>query len=593
MKRTVNHFLPISRDDMAIRRWDDLDVIIITGDAYADHPSFGAAMIGRTIEGEGYRVGIIAQPDWRSFQDFARLGKPRLFFGVTSGNIDSMLNHYTAAKRLRHNDAYSPGNKHGLRPNRALIVYTNRIREIFGDVPIVLGGMEASMRRVAHYDYWDNSVRRSILIDSRADMIIYGMGERQVVELTRRLNEGEPIQSIKNIRGTVVLSSTCNTPENCMVLPSFETVKQDKKAFDAASKILLTEIDPVTARPLAQLHGNRFVVQLPPAKPLSTSEMDRLYELPFTRTWHPVYDTAGGIPAVDTVRFSITSHRGCYGDCSFCSLALHMGKEIQSRSIGSILKEVTILTQEKGFKGIISDIGGPTSNMYMSRCPRWRKDGVCTDRNCIMPKKCPNLKLGYNEIFKVWEKVSKIPKVRKVFVSTGVRYDLITGSQGDAYLEALCKHHVSGQLKIAPEHVDDNVLSIMNKPGFRSYRTFSEKYRTINKKLQKKQYLVPYFISSHPGSTLQSMLNLALYIKELGYFPEQVQDFIPLPMTRATSIFYTGVDPLTGKNIYCAKTLKEKKMQRALIQFKDRRNRKLIIEALRLLKKEDLIHVLR
>ncbi|MEW5909432.1 MAG: YgiQ family radical SAM protein, partial [Thermodesulfobacteriota bacterium] len=454
MDLSRDHFLPISRSDMQKRGWDELDVVLISGDAYVDHPSFGAGIIGRIMEAQGCRVGIIAQPDWRSRKDFTRLGKPRLFFGVTGGNIDSMLNHYTAGKRLRHNDAYSPGNRHGLRPNRAVIVYTNRLREIFGDVPILLGGIEASLRRIAHYDYWDEVVRRSILMDSRADMIIYGMGENQVIELINRLNDGEEFHHIRDIRGTVIIASSIDDFPDCIVLPSFETVKQNKNAFNVASKILLSEIDPMTARPLAQMHGNRYVVQLPPARPLSISEMDQLYELPFTRRWHPVYDHAGGVPALETVRFSITSHRGCYGDCSFCSLALHMGKQVQSRSINSILKEVQELTKLREFKGIISDIGGPTSNMYMSRCSRWKKYGVCKDRNCIIPEKCPNLKLGYPEILKVWDDALKIPGVKKVFVSTGVRYDLLAVPEGDAYLEALCLNHVSGQLKIAPEHVD-------------------------------------------------------------------------------------------------------------------------------------------
>ncbi|MFH1103259.1 MAG: YgiQ family radical SAM protein [Pseudomonadota bacterium] len=590
---SLDHFLPVSRADLKKRGWDELDVIIVTGDAYVDHPSFGAAMIGRVLEAEGLRVGIIAQPDWRTRSDFTRLGKPRLFFGVTSGNIDSMLNHYTANRRLRHDDAYSPGDRHGLRPNRAVIVYANRIKQIYGPIPIVLGGIEAGLRRLAHYDFWDDEVRRSVLVDSRADMIVYGMGEKPVIELAKRMQAKEPINGIENIRGTVVVSSCIDNIPDCIRLPSYEEVKTSNAAFNDAVKIILAELDPAHGKPIAQMHGNRYVIQLPPAKPLSTAEMDRCYELPFNRRWHPVYDGLGGVPALETVKFSITSHRGCYGDCSFCSLALHMGKQIQSRSIESIVREVKTLCKDNNFKGIISDIGGPTSNMYMSRCSRWNEKGICKERNCIMPKKCPRLKLGHGEILKLWDEILKIPKVRKVFVSTGVRYDLLGDADAETYLEELCRNHVSGQLKIAPEHVDEDVLAVMNKPPFEIYDAFCRKYETMNKKLNKKQYLVPYFISSHPGSTLKSMLNLAFHIKKLGYFPEQIQDFIPMPMTLATAMYHTGRDPITGKRVYCAKSPKEKKMQRALIHFKNRRNRKLVAEALKILKREDLIKVLR
>lgn len=556
-------FLSITKDTA-----NQFDIIIVTGDAYVDHPSFGAAVIGRVMEREGFSVGVIAQPDWRSTSDFTKLGRPRLFFGVTSGNIDSMLNHYTANKRLRHDDAYSPGNRYGLRPDRAVIVYTNRLREAFGPVPVILGGIEASMRRLAHYDYWDGAVRRSILIDSRADIIVYGMAERQIVEIAKGLN---------NIAGTVLAKKDLIGLKDYILLPSYEEVKESKDKFNLAMKIIIEEQDPFHGRTLVQPHANQFVVQFPPAKPLTTAELDRIYELPFTRQWHPIYGKEDGVPALKTVRFSITSHRGCYGECSFCSLYYHMGRIIQSRSRESIIKEAVELTRLRDFKGIITDIGGPTANMYMHTCLQWEKRGACRNRSCI---RCTELKLGDEETLKLWDAVLKIPKVKKVFVSTGVRYDLVT----DKYLEELCRNHVSGQLKVAPEHVDDNVLRIMNKPPFRVFEKFYKRYNEMNKRLGKKQYMVQYFISSHPGSTLRSMFKLALYIKKLGYFPEQVQDFIPMPMTRATAVFYTGEDPITGEKIYCAKTPKEKQIQRALMHFKDRRNKKLVTEALKILK---------
>jgi len=588
----TNSFLPISRDDMHRHGWSELDVILVSGDAYVDHPSFGAAMIGRVLEAEGFRVGIIAQPDWRSVEDFKKLGKPRLFFGVTSGNIDSMLNHYTANKKLRHDDAYSPGNKYGLRPNRAVIVYTNRLREIYGSTPIVLGGMEASLRRLAHYDYWDDSVRRSILLDSRADMLVYGMGEKQVVQIARKLKDGKKIHELDNINGTTIVKKDISGLDNYILLPSFSEVKTEKEKFSLATKLIIEEQDPIRGKILVQPHENQFVVQMPPAMPLSSQELDKYYELPFTRRWHPVYEKAGGVPALEIVRFSVTCHRGCFGECSFCSLAFHMGRIVQSRSIESIVREVKKLAEDKDFKGIISDVGGPTSNMYMSQCPQWERGGACKNKCCAIPKKCANLRLGYGGILKMWDEVLKIPRVKRVFVSTGMRYDLLDGKDGDKYLEELCENHVSGLLKVAPEHVDDHVLKIMNKPPFKVYDDFCRNYSAINKRLGKKQFTVPYLISSHPGSTLESMLNLALYLKKIGHHPEQVQDFIPMPMTRSTAMYYTGKDPLTNERVYCTKDIRGKMTQRALIQFQDRRNQKLVMEALKKLGRMDLVAVL-
>lgn len=584
-------FLPISKDDLRKRGWDEPDVIIVSGDAYIDHPSFGDALIGRVLEASGFRVGIISQPDWRNTDDFKKLGKPRLFFGVTSGNIDSMLNHYTANKKLRHDDSYSPGDKHGLRPNRADIVYTNRLREVYGCTPIILGGIEASLRRLAHYDYWDDSVRRSILLDGKADMIVYGMGERQIVRIANELKNGKNISELSNIFGTTVVKKDITELKDYILLPSYEEVKENKDKFNTAAKLIIEEQDPFRGKTLVQPHANQYIVQLPPAKPLNTEELDKIYSLPFTREWHPIYEELGGVPALKIVKFSITGHRGCYGECSFCSLALHAGRIVQSRSPSSIIEEVKKLTELKDFKGIITDIGGPTANMYLSECARWTKEGTCKTRHCIMPQKCPQLKLGYKNIIKLWEDVLKIPRVKKVFVSTGVRHDLLVESESDEYLEHLCKDHVSGQLKVAPEHIDDDVLKIMNKPSSNIYEKFCNRYISINKRLGKKQYTVPYFISSHPGSTLQSMLKLALYIKKLGHFPEQVQDFIPMPMTRAAAMYYTGKDPMTGNSVYCAKDLREKMMQRALIQFGDRRNRKWVVEALTKLGRKNLMKV--
>lgn len=582
-------FLPVSKADIKERGWDELDIIIVSGDAYVDHPGFGPAVIGRVLESEGFRVGIIPQPDWRNTEDFKKLGMPRLFFGVTSGNIDSMLNHYTANKKLRRDDAYSPGDRYGLRPNRSVIVYSNRLREVFGCTPIILGGMEASLRRFAHYDYWDDGVRRSILIDSRADMLVYGMGERQIVEIAEKFRNGKNIDDINPVNGTTIVKKEITGLKDYILLPSYEEVGEDKEKFNTAAKAIIEEQDPVHGHTFVQRHGNQFVVQFPPAKPFTAQELDRIYELPYTREWHPMYDKLGGVPALKPVKFSITSHRGCYGECSFCSLYYHMGRIVQSRSPESILKEASKLTELKDFKGIISDIGGPTANMYLSICPFWEEKGACRGRSCIMPKKCLNLKLGYNDILKLFGEVLKIPKVRKVFVSTGVRYDLLIDKESDEYLEQLCRAHVSGQLKVAPEHADDYVLGIMNKPPFRIFEKFCKRYSDINKKLGRKQYLVQYFISSHPGSTLKSMLKVAAYIKKLGYFLEQVQDFIPMPMTRSTAIYYTGKDPLTGEKVYCEKIPRERMMQRALLQFKNKRNRKLVKEALRQLGYENYL----
>ncbi len=589
MVKTTEKFLPLSQSDLKRRGWKELDIILVTGDAYVDHPSYAVSILGRVLEDAGFRVGIIAQPNWLKTDDFKKLGRPRLFFGVTAGNLDSMVANYTANKKPRRGkDDYSPGGRAGLRPDRATIIYTNRIREAFGCVPIVLGGLEASMRRLAHYDYWSGKVRRSILLDSKADILVYGMGERQIIEIARQLKEGKDAKDIEGIRGTVVVRNSISNLEDYIEIPSFEEVSIDKDKFNRSYKLIYKVADPLRGKALVQKHGNRFVIQFPPPLPLSPAEMDRIYELDYAYDWHPSYEKYGSVPGFETVRHSVVSNRGCCGGCNFCTLYLHQGRLIQSRSEESIVREVKRMTARKDFKGTVTDIGGPTANLYKAECAMWRDNGACADKNCLVPSKCVNLKLGYDAALRLFDKLSKIEKVKHVFIGSGVRYDLLVDAYSDDYLKALCARHISGQLKVAPEHVSDNVLKIMNKPPFRIYEKFLRRYFDINKKLGKNQYLVQYFISSHPGSTLESMLRLALYIKKLGYFPEQVQDFIPMPMTRATAIYYTGKDPITGEKIYCARTAKEKSMQRAFMHFKDRRNKKLVMEALKILDREEL-----
>lgn len=581
-------FLPTSKDEMQERGWSELDIIIVTGDAYVDHPSYGASVIGRVLEAEGFKVGIIAQPDWRTAEDFKRLGKPRLFFGVTAGNLDSMVANYTANKTVRRKDDYSPGGKAGLRPDRATIVYTNRIREAFGCVPVVLGGIEASLRRLAHYDYWSDKVRRSVLLDSKADILVYGMGEKQTIEIAKRLAAGEEMKSIDNIRGTVVIKNDISALKGYVLLPSFEEVLQDKEAFIEAFKSFYENADPVKAMTLIQKHGERFVVQLPPALPLTTEELDRIYLLDYARDWHPSYNKAGAVPGFETVRFSIISHRGCCGGCHFCSLYAHQGRIVQSRSEASIAREVSNIAQDPGFRGTITDIGGPTANLYRAHCDFWAKRGACNNKHCLTPEKCKDLKLGYNDSIQLWRKLRAIPKVRHVFIGSGVRYDLLVEASSDAYLQELCAHHISGQLKIAPEHISLPVLKLMNKPSVKRYEEFVRRFDAVNKRLHKKQFLVNYFLSSHPGCGLSEALQLALYLAEHGIHPEQIQDFKPLPMTASGVMYYTGKDPFTGKSVYIIKGIRDRKTQRALIQYRQPQNKKLVLEALKKLKKQDL-----
>jgi uncharacterized radical SAM protein YgiQ len=585
-------FLPTSKNDLRARGWDELDIILVTGDAYVDHPSYGAALIGRVLENAGFRVGIIAQPDWQNVDDFKALGRPRLFFGVAAGNLDSMVANYTANKKVRNIDDYSPSGRSHLRPDRASIMYANKLQQAYKGVPIVLGGMEASMRRLAHYDYWQDLVRRSLLLDAKCDILVYGMGEKQMVEIAERLQNGEDVHSLDNIRGTVVARKDTGAVKDPVSIPSFEDVSKDKHKFNRAFKDIYAEADPVRGRAVVQKHADRFVIQHPPAMPMSTEELDKIYSLPFARRWHPSYDKAGGIPGFESVRNSITSHRGCAGGCSFCSLYLHQGRIVQSRSIGSILEEIKIISQDKKFNGTITDIGGPTANMYMAKCHLWKEKGACRQMKCLVPEICRNFKLGYEDSLELWKKLKAMPNVKHVFVGSGVRYDLLTDSYSDEYLNELCAHHVSGQLKAAPEHCANHVLDLMNKPRFDIYEKFTDRFEKMNKKFNKKQFLVNYFIVGHPGARLEDALQLALYLAKKHINPEQVQDFIPLPMTLSGAMYYTELDPFTGKKLYVAKHPHERMMQRALLQYKNPQNRQHILKALKILDKEGLKKVL-
>ena len=585
----MNKFLPTSRSDLQARGWDSLDIILITGDAYVDHPAYGTAVIGRFLENAGFKVGVIAQPDCSTTDDFTRLGKPSLFFGVTAGNLDSMVANYTANKLPRSDDDYSPGGASGRRPDRATIIYTNKIRQAFGSIPVVIGGMEASMRRLAHYDYWSDKVRRSILPDSKADILVYGMGETQVLQIAGRLRNGESIKNISDVRGTVIARNSTEGLEDFIVIPSFEEVARDKTKFISAAKTLYYEADPVRGHTIVQQHNNRFVIELPPAKPLKTEELDGIYALPYTRRWHPSYDESGGVPGLETVRFSVISHRGCPGGCNFCSLYMHQGRILSSRSEISIINEIKKIASQEDFRGTITDIGGPTANMYAARCSSWEKAGACRNKRCLVPSRCPSLKPGYSNTLKLWQKALAIPKVKHVFVGSGIRYDLAADDGSDAYLKALCSSHISGQLKVAPEHTESLVLGLMSKPEFGVYEEFTKRFGEANKKLLKKQYLVNYFITGHPGSGLAETLKMALKLESMGIRPEQVQDFIPLPMTISGCMYHTQIDPFTDKKIYVPKGARERRLQRALVQHSMPENKKYVIEALRRLNKMRLV----
>ena len=581
-------FLPICRRDMEERGWHELDFVFISGDAYVDHPSFGPAIICRLLEKHGYKVGIIPQPDWHTTKDFDRLGKPRLGFLVSAGNMDSLLNKFTAAKKVRHEDAYSPGGQAGHRPERATIVYCNRLRELYPDVPIIIGGIEASLRRMAHYDYWSNAIRRSILVDSQADLLIYGMGERAILEIAADLQQGVEVANIQDVHGTCYRVPNKDYAWDYIELPSFEAVRKDKKTFAEAFKIEYLEQDPIRGRKLLQQNDEWCVVQNPPAMPLSEEQMDEVYDLPYMRTYHPIYEKAGGVPAIKEVQFSLVSQRGCFGGCNFCAIISHEGRIIQRRSHASLIREAKILTHMKGFKGYIHDVGGPTANFRRTSCDGQLKRGTCRGKPCLSPEPCKLLVADHSDYIKLLRELRSLPGVKKVFVRSGIRFDYLLLAKDD-FLYELCKYHVSGQLKIAPEHISDRVTRLMGKSNRAVYLRFVEKFRRMNERLGKKQYLVPYFMSSHPGSELSDAVELAEFIRDMGYHPQQVQDFIPTPGTLSTCMWYTGLDPMTGEKVYSAKSYEEKRMQRALMQYWLPKNHEIVRKALHLAHREDLI----
>jgi uncharacterized radical SAM protein YgiQ len=596
-------FLPTTMKDVRARGWDELDIIIISGDAYVDHPAFGPPLIARFLEGRGFKVGLLAQPDWKSADPFRALGRPRLFFGIAAGNMDSMLNRLTAQKKNRGEDQYSPGGRRDSRPDRATIVYANRAREAFPGVPIVIGGIEASLRRIAHYDYWSDSVRRSILLDAKADLLVFGMGERPVWEIAQRLRAGEPIDRIRDVRGTAfpvsageaeafaAYPSETVTDGRVVVMPSYEEVKSDRKKYALASRVLHYETNPFNARPLLQRDrvDSSGVYFNPPALPLETREMDELYDLPFNRAPHPMYKDER-VPAFETVKHSLVIMRGCFGGCTFCSITEHEGRVIQNRSADSVLRELRALRRMPDFRGVVSDLGGPTANMYEMRCESEKYESKCRRLSCVHPGICEHLKTDHGPLIDLMKRVRETEGVRHVFVASGVRTDLAAdGERGAEYLKDLTKHHVGGQLSVAPEHVSDRTLRLMKKPGIESYDRFTESFRCASQEAGKEQYLVPYFISGHPGSTLEDMIDLAIYLKKKGYRPRQVQDFIPTPMSLAATMYHTGLDPLTMTPCYTARGLREKKLQKALLFYWDPEQHDLVREALVQAGRRDLI----
>lgn len=581
-------FLPVNKADLERRRWDQLDIIFISGDAYVDHPAWAAAILGRFLEQYGYRVGIIAQPDWQSLDEFQQLGAPRLFFAVSAGNMDSMVNHYTADKKKRHEDAYSPGGQAGYRPDRATIVYTNRLREAFPGVPVIIGGVEASLRRLAHYDYWTDRVRRSILPDSKADLLVFGMGEYKLLEIARCIETGEEIKSLEHLPGTAYMSSTL--PQDVLELPSYEEVSENHKAFADSTRLIYQNTNPYCSPPLAQKHGKRWVIVNPPEMPLTSEQMDTIYNVPFLRRYHPMYEHQGGVPALKPVQFSMVTHRGCFGGCSFCSIGLHQGKFIQSRSIESLANEADSFNSHPDFRGSIPDLGAASANMYGMTGKNLEKCSDCRRISCLYPRVCHNIDTDHSPSIRLWDRMRKIRGIKNIRVASGVRYDLILKDKSGRYLWELCKHHVGGQLKIAPEHVALPVTKMMGKPGRKEYEQFIQAFDMINAKLEKKQYLIPYFISAHPGSTLTESVELAEFIRDhMQYYPEQVQNFTPTPMTVATSMYHTGLNPLNGEEVYIPKSTWERKAQRALLQYRNPNNHRLTYEALQKCGRTDLI----
>lgn len=585
----MNSFLPICVDDCKKRGWSSVDFVYITGDAYVDHPSFGVSIISRVLENAGYKVAILSQPNWHSDSDFKRFGTPKLGFLITSGNIDSMVAHYTASKKLRHDDAYTAGGKAGKRPDRAVTVYSNIVRRLYPESPIVLGGLEASLRRFAHYDYWADEIKPSVLIDSKADLLIYGMGEKQIVEIADRLNNGENISDLTDVKGTCYAVDVRNTPYDGVEVPSLENCINSKKEYAKSVRVEQDEQDHIRGRAVRQKHGKLMVVQNAPMPPLTTEELDAVYALPYMRTYHPIYESQGGVPGIQEVEFSITHNRGCYGACNFCSIQFHQGRYVTSRSKESIMNEAKLLTTLKNFKGYIHDIGGPTANFRKPSCDFQLEHGLCKGKKCLAPKPCPNLIADHSEYLDILRSVRSLPNIKKVFIRSGIRYDYLLQDKDDTFFRELVEHHVSGQLKVAPEHCSAAVLDKMGKPHIEAYIEFSKRYFRYTGQVHKEQYLVPYLMSSHPGSTLDDAIELAVFLKKHNIRPEQVQDFYPTPGTISTCMFYTELDPYTTEKVYVAKNMHDKALQRALLQYYDSKNYKLCEEALRKAHRTDLI----
>ncbi len=590
MDYSTKGFLPVSRQDMVERNIEQLDFVLITGDAYVDHPSFAHAIISRVLESHGYRVGIIAQPDWKDENSVQILGKPRLGFLISAGNMDSCVNHYSVSKKRRSQDAYTPGGEMGKRPDHATVVYGNLLRKVYRDVPIIIGGIEASLRRMAHYDYWTDSFKRSILLDSQADLISYGMGEKSIVEIADALNSGISAKDITFVAGTVYKTKDISGIYDPILLPSYDAMKADNREYARSFGIQYQNTDFCNGKRLIEPYPNNiYVVQNPPQAPLTIQEMDDVYALPYMRTYHPSYEAAGGVPAISEIKFSLISNRGCFGGCSFCALTFHQGRTIQVRSHESIVEEAKLLIQDKDFKGYIHDVGGPTANFRHPSCDKQLTHGVCKNRQCLFPSPCKNMKADHSDYLELLRKLRELPGVKKVFVRSGIRFDYLLADKDDTFFRELVEHHISGQLKVAPEHISDAVLSKMGKPENAVYEKFVAKYKRLNTQLGKNQFLVPYLMSSHPGSTLKEAIELAEYLRDLGYMPEQVQDFYPTPSTISTVMYYTGLDPRDMKPVYVCKNPHEKAMQRALIQYRNPKNYDLVYEALVTAGREDLI----
>ncbi len=582
-------FLPISKEDMIERGIEQFDFVYVIGDAYVDHPSFGPAIISRILESRGFSVGIISQPDWKDDTSISIMGEPRLGFLVSGGNMDSMVNHYSVSKKRRESDSFTPGGEMGKRPDYATVVYCNLIRRTYKKTPIIIGGIEASLRRLAHYDYWSNKLKRSIILDSGADLISYGMGERSIVEIAEALESGIDVKDITFIDGTVYKTKDKDSIYDAIWLPEWDEIKENKRTFAESFYTQYCNTDPFSGKRLVEGYGTNFVVQNPPQKPLSQSEMDAVYALPYMRNYHPSYEEAGGVPAIREIKFSLVSNRGCFGGCSFCALTFHQGRIIQTRSHESIIEEAKIITQDPEFKGYIHDVGGPTANFRAPACKKQLTKGACPNKQCLFPTPCKNLEVDHKDYIELLRKLRELPKVKKVFIRSGIRFDYLMADKDKTFLRELCEHHVSGQLKVAPEHISNAVLKRLGKPAVEVYNKFVQAYKDMNKKIGKEQYLVPYLMSSHPGSTLKEAIELAEYLRDLGYMPEQVQDFYPTPSTISTCMYYTGLDPRTMEEVYVSTNPHEKAMQRALIQYRNPKNYDLVYEALMKADRQDLI----